>query len=337
MTSNNRPNDPSDRGGASLRLPPLKLQASPRQQPTPQVPAAKKREQAPAMQSRQENMPHAKEKRQPVSAPQEQRNAPPVSQQQTRMQPAREQRQPVPAPQEQRNAPPVNQQQARMQPAREQRQDAPQEPQKKPSRPCGANCPTLRSAQANQSCNPSEQGGIVQPPVVSGQEPPCKSPVSAEILQRAKSLFPADAHAAIPVNAQAQRFIQQGPGPVMPQQRYPLQQGPGPVMPQARRPMQQGPGPVMPQQRYPLPQEPGPAMPQGFNPFPRIFPGARFRRMRAANGMTVLEGSSQNNGAPIRILAVPGEWAELPPSYLPGFDRYVRTPDGGYWVMIQGL
>ena len=75
------------------------------------------------------------------------------------------------------------------------------------------------------------------------------------------------------------------------------------------------------------------------NPFPHIFPDARFTLTpREAGvwevGAETLHGTWRQGRDEMRITAVRGEYSPQPPEHLPGFTRYIRTRQGGYWVRV---
>lgn len=85
-----------------------------------------------------------------------------------------------------------------------------------------------------------------------------------------------------------------------------------------------------------LESAPPPAKQEIDNPFPHIFPGARFvRDGECGEGETLLGGWEQN-GESMHITAVRGEYSPQPPASLPGFTRYIRTLQGGFWVRVEG-
>ncbi len=71
------------------------------------------------------------------------------------------------------------------------------------------------------------------------------------------------------------------------------------------------------------------------NPFPHIFPDARFVHRGGLYGNETLMGDWARGGESFRITAVRGEYSPQPPETLPGFTRYIRTLQGGFWVRVE--
>lgn len=69
------------------------------------------------------------------------------------------------------------------------------------------------------------------------------------------------------------------------------------------------------------------------NPFPHIFPNARFFRVSEPGGVR-LDGEWRRGTEHMRILAVPGSYSPQPPPELPGFNRFIRSKSGGFWVRV---
>lgn len=80
--------------------------------------------------------------------------------------------------------------------------------------------------------------------------------------------------------------------------------------------------------------EPSQAVPVE-NPFPHIFPGAVFTRDDRMHTRGTLCGQWTRRGERFHITAVPGEYRPQPPKHLPGFTRYIRTLQGGYWIRVR--
>ncbi len=71
------------------------------------------------------------------------------------------------------------------------------------------------------------------------------------------------------------------------------------------------------------------------NPFPHIFPDARFYDEWDDAGTHLLIGSWQRGMESFTVTAVRGEYSPRPPEHLPGFTRYIRTKQGGFWVRVD--
>ncbi len=72
------------------------------------------------------------------------------------------------------------------------------------------------------------------------------------------------------------------------------------------------------------------------NPFPNAFPHASWRRVFRGQGQGwYLEGEWMRGNEHIHITAVPADYRPTPPKHLSGFSRYIKTPDGGYWLRLR--
>ncbi len=72
------------------------------------------------------------------------------------------------------------------------------------------------------------------------------------------------------------------------------------------------------------------------NPFPNAFPHASWQRVFRGQGQGwYLEGEWMRGNERIRITAVPADYRPTPPKHLSGFSRYIKTPDGGYWLRLR--
>lgn len=71
------------------------------------------------------------------------------------------------------------------------------------------------------------------------------------------------------------------------------------------------------------------------NPFPHIFPEARFFEECDNAGTHMLIGTWRRGIDQFTVTAVRGEYSPNPPSHLPGFTRYIRTRQGGFWVRVD--
>lgn len=71
------------------------------------------------------------------------------------------------------------------------------------------------------------------------------------------------------------------------------------------------------------------------NPFPHIFPDARFYSECDSTGTQMLIGTWRRGTEQFTVTAVHGEYSPRPPEHLPGFTRYIRTRQGGFWVRVD--
>ena len=150
---------------------------------------------------------------------------------------------------------------------------------------------------------------------IQGTLMPGNSPALREILQRAETIFapPQQESAFMPRPLEAEEPSR--PDPRM--DRW--EQGVAALL-EAERPAAQA--------RMPLAQ---PAQ----NPFPNAFPNTLWRRVYRPQGQGwYLEGTMRKGREEYRITAIPGEYRPVPPRHLQGFNRFIKAPDGGYWVRV---
>ena len=87
------------------------------------------------------------------------------------------------------------------------------------------------------------------------------------------------------------------------------------------------------------PQPDCPIVPKiaALNPFPRQFPFSEWRKVSfSIAGWHYLTGEIYENGEiSAKAVAVPGEYAPMPPGNLPEFSRFCAGELGGYWVYIE--
>ncbi len=72
------------------------------------------------------------------------------------------------------------------------------------------------------------------------------------------------------------------------------------------------------------------------NPFPNTFPHTQWKKVTRGQGQGwYLEGIMYRNNETFLITAVPGEYRPIPPRNLQGFNRYIKSRDGGFWVRVM--
>lgn len=84
-----------------------------------------------------------------------------------------------------------------------------------------------------------------------------------------------------------------------------------------------------------LAETPAPAAHDIDNPFPHIFPDACFTHRGDLYGDETLMGEWARGNDRFTITAVRGDYSPEPPATLPGFTRYIRTLQGGFWVRVE--